>query len=142
MTAITSISASSAAAAYRVAPAPPVRRDPMAAVADSPGPGRDDSRDEVGSGDRLTDLATAKGVSRTELIDALKAGLPAGAVNAGLRDPEKLGRVSDLLDLPASEVAAQAGTATDLVTMLQNRGLDVGQLRNVMSSGDLLDVRA
>jgi hypothetical protein len=105
MTAITSISAASAAAAYRVDPAPAVRRDPMVAVADTPRP-------------------------------------DSGGVNSGLKDPDKLDRVSEMLNLPAGEVEARAGRASDLVTMLQNRGLDLGQLRNVMSSGDLLDVRA
>lgn len=163
MTSITSISAASAAAAYRVAPAPTVReRDPMAAVADSLGLSSNALRSELSAGKTLQDVATAQGVTRTELVDAIKAGLPTGAseeaeriaagtgtpppptggYNAGLTDPAKLNGVSDLLNMPAEEVANQATTATDLVSMLQNRGVDLGQLRAVMSSGDLLDVRA
>ncbi|MEV6637179.1 hypothetical protein AB0M54_41255 [Actinoplanes sp. NPDC051470] len=96
MTSITSISAASAAAAYRVEPAPPARRD-------------------------------------------LAPPTPDPGTRSGVPDPDRLDRVSSLLDLPVAEVAAQS--PAELVTMLQNRGLDVGELRNVMSSGDLLDVR-
>jgi len=173
MTSITSFSAASAAAAYRVAPAPPVRRDPMAAVADTLGLSSNALRTELSTGKSLQDVATAQGVSRTTLVDAIKAGLPPGASeeaeriasgtgtpppqvgrgtgtppaqvtrgsNAGLADPDKLNAVSDLLDMPADQVAERAATPADLVTMLQNRGVDLGQLRAVMSSGDLLDVR-
>lgn len=164
MTSITSISAASAAAAYRVAPAPPVReRDPMVTVADTLGLSSNALRAELSTGKTLQDVATAQGVTRTELVDAIKAGLPTGAsaeaehiaartgtppppqtrgLNSGITDPTKLNGVSDLLNMPAGEVAGQATTATDLVSMLQNRGIDLGQLRAVMSSGDLLDVRA
>ena len=163
MTSITSISAASAAA-YRVAPAPSVReRDPMAALADTLGLSSNALRSELSAGKSLQDVATAQGVTRTELVDAIKAGLPTGASeeaehiaagtgtppppptqghNAGLTDPAKLDGVSDLLNMPAEEIANQATTATDLISMLQNRGVDLGRLRAIMSSGDLLDVRA
>ncbi|GLY94418.1 hypothetical protein [Actinoplanes sp. NBRC 103695] len=187
MTSITSFSAASAAAAYRVAPATPVpERDTMAAVADTLGLSSNAVRSELSAGKSLQDVATAQGVTRTELVDAIKAGLPTGASeeaeriaartgtpppptrgtpppptrgtpppptrgtpsppahghNGGLADPAKLDGVSDLLNMPAEQVAGQAATAPDLIAMLQNRGVDLGRLRAVMSSGDLLDVRA
>jgi hypothetical protein len=71
--------------------------------------------------------------------DDLKAGLPAEATDA---DEDKLSRLSDLLDMDADEVQSQAGSATDLVRLLQSKGVDLAALRDVLSSGDLLDVAA
>jgi hypothetical protein len=61
---------------------------------------------------------------------------------AGLQDPTKLNSISDLLDMSEDDVTTSATSATKLVELLQNKGVDLGQLRNVLNSGDLLDVRA
>ncbi|AEV83222.1 hypothetical protein ACWT_2202 [Actinoplanes sp. SE50] len=62
---------------------------------------------------------------------------------AGLADPEKLTRVSDLLDMDTSDVTSAATSASSLVSLLQDRGVDFSQLRDVLNrTGDLLDVRA
>ncbi|GAA2896159.1 hypothetical protein Acy02nite_61680 [Actinoplanes cyaneus] len=63
--------------------------------------------------------------------------------NAGLADPRKLKQVSDLLDMDSSDVTSAATSASSLVSMLQDKGVDFTQLRNVLNqTGDLLDVSA
>ena len=34
-------------------------------------------------------------------------------------------------------LVTQATNPSDLITMMQNKGIDLGQLRNVLNSGDL-----
>jgi hypothetical protein len=67
---------------------------------------------------------------------------PARGVNSGIQDPGKLSEVSRLLAMEESEVTGQVTKASDLWQMLQSRGVDPGRMRDVLSSGDLLDVRA
>jgi hypothetical protein len=69
------------------------------------------------------------------------SGGPRGE-NAGLRDEVKLAEVSKLLRMDTTEVAAAATSASSLVTLLTNKGVDLRSLRDVLTSGDLLDVRA
>ncbi|WP_305782416.1 hypothetical protein [Symbioplanes lichenis] len=61
---------------------------------------------------------------------------------AGLRDSSKLNQLSGLLDMSEDDVTTSATSATKLVELLQTKGVDLGQLRTVLTSGDLLDVRA
>ncbi len=61
---------------------------------------------------------------------------------AALSDPAKLATLSDMLEMDEQQVADQATNPAKLVELIQNRGLDLGTLRNVLTSGDLLDVRA
>ncbi|WP_285474349.1 hypothetical protein [Actinoplanes sp. NBRC 101535] len=68
---------------------------------------------------------------------------PAGrGENSGLQDKEKLQQVSDLLDMDTKDVTEQATSAAGLIGLMQNRGVDLTQLRSVLSSGDILDVKA
>lgn len=62
--------------------------------------------------------------------------------NAALSDPSKLSTLSDMLEMDEQEVTDQATNPAKLVELIRDRGLDLGTLRNVLSSGDLLDVRA
>jgi anti-sigma28 factor (negative regulator of flagellin synthesis) len=62
--------------------------------------------------------------------------------NSGLRDESKLTKLSGMLDMSTDDVASNATSATKLVELLQRGGVDLGQLKNVLSSGDLLDVHA
>ncbi|MFF5290274.1 hypothetical protein [Paractinoplanes globisporus] len=57
--------------------------------------------------------------------------------NSGLAD--KLDQVSQALDMDSDDVTAQATTASALVGMFRNKGVDP---RDVLDSGDLLDVAA
>ncbi|MFG1607703.1 hypothetical protein [Actinoplanes sp. NPDC049265] len=66
---------------------------------------------------------------------------PRGA-NTGITDETKLNQISDLLDMDSDEVTSQASSATDLVKLLQSKGVDLSALRNVLNNGDLLDVAA
>lgn len=61
---------------------------------------------------------------------------------SAMADSTKVDRLGDLLGMDSGAVTEQATTASDLVRLLQNRGIDLGQLRGVLSNGDLLDVRA
>jgi hypothetical protein len=68
-------------------------------------------------------------------------GGPKGA-HTGIQDQGKLSRLSDLLEMDTEDVTGQAASATDLVKLLQDKGVDLGALRSVLSNGDLLDVAA
>jgi hypothetical protein len=147
-------------------------KDPMAAVATKLGLSSDDLKTQLKSGKSLDDIATAQGVSHDDLIAAIKSGMPAdkasGAdadamaekiastkgmpkpppgggpkgANSGIQDSSKLDGVSKLLDMDSDDVSSQATSATDLVKMLQNKGVDLNQLKSVLNSGDLMDVSA
>lgn len=174
MTSISALGTSSTSTAYRM---PPSQRgsglDPMKAVAEKLGMSTDDLKGQLTNGKSLDDVATEKGVSHDELIDTIKAGLPATTTggtdptataekiaggrgtppppppgggpkgaNTGVTDTDKLEQLGSLLKMDATEVKTRATSATDLIKMMQDRGIDLGQLRNVLSSGDLMDVRA
>ena len=62
--------------------------------------------------------------------------------NAVLKDPQKLDRLSSMLEMDSKDVRDQATTPSNLVSMMQDKGVGLDQMRSVMSSGDLLDVRA
>jgi hypothetical protein len=157
---------------FRMPPPPPGgsgRQDPMSAVADQLGLSRDDLTSQLKDGKSLDDIATAQGVSHDDLITAIKAGLPSDATgatetaekiasskgmppppppggprgaNSGLGDEDKLNQISQLLDMSSGEVTEQATSATDLVKLLQSKGVDLSALKGVLNNGDLLDVNA
>ena len=56
-------------------------------------------------------------------------------------DTEKLGQLSSLYDID-SESLNSASSAKELVDTLQQNGVDLGRLRSVLNSGDLLDTTA
>lgn len=68
-------------------------------------------------------------------------GGPKGA-NTGVEDTDKLEQLSSLLKMDSGDVKTRATSATDLIKMMQDKGIDLGQLRNVLNSGDLMDVSA
>jgi hypothetical protein len=147
-------------------------KDPMAAVATKLGLSTDDLKAQLKSGKSLDDVATAQGVSHDDLISAIKAGMPADKAsgtdadamaekiattkgmpkpppgggprghNTGIQDSAKLSGVSKLLDMNSDDVSSQATSATDLVKMLQSKGVDLTSLKNTLNSGDLVDVNA
>jgi hypothetical protein len=71
-------------------------------------------------------------------------GGPGGSkrANTGVTDSDKLGRLSELLEMDQDEVTGQATTATDLVKLLQNKGVGLNALRAVLHNGDLIDIAA
>ncbi|MDT5042013.1 MAG: hypothetical protein QOE51_2998 [Actinoplanes sp.] len=68
-------------------------------------------------------------------------GGPKG-LNTGVQDPDKLQQLSQLLDSSTTDVSSSAASATDLVKLLKDKGVDLSALRNVLNSGDLVDVSA
>lgn len=169
MTAISAISSSSTAATSW-SRTEGRREDPMAAVAETLGLSTDDLKAQLRDGKSLDDVATAQGVSHDDLVTAIKAGLPSEVSdateaaekiasrqggtppppppggprgeNTGLADSGKLDQISSLLEMDSEQVTSQATSASGLVKLLQDKGVDLAKLRDVLTSGDLLDVAA
>jgi hypothetical protein len=171
MTSINSIVSTTTTATSAVSGRHHQRQDPMAKVADALGMSGDDLKTELKSGKSLNDVATEKGVSHDDLIAAIKSGMPSGAASgtdadataekiadtkgmpkppngghggpkgmgSGLQDSGKLDAVKQLLD---SDDVSSSTSATDLVKKLQDKGVDLSALKNVLNNGDLLDVAA
>lgn len=147
--------------------------DPTAKVAEALGLSTDALKEQLSSGKSMNDVATGQGIGRDDLIAAIKSGMPSSTAitddvaekiadqhaaqasppppppggprgeNAGLADPAKLKQVSDLLDMDSADVSKTATSASSLVSLLQDKGVDFSQLRNVLNqTGDLLDVSA
>ena len=70
--------------------------------------------------------------------DRVESGGPSSSV---VGDQEKLGQLSSLYDID-SESLNSASSAKELVDTLQQNGVDLGKLRSVLNSGDLLDTTA
>jgi hypothetical protein len=68
-------------------------------------------------------------------------GHPKG-MNGALQDSTKLAGISKLLDTSSADVTSSATTASDLVKMLQSKGVDLNALSKLLDSGDLVDVSA
>jgi hypothetical protein len=68
-------------------------------------------------------------------------GGPKG-MNSGIKDSGKLDEISKLLDSSTDDVSSSATSASKLVSMLQTKGVNLSSLRNVLNSGDLVDVNA
>lgn len=139
---------------------PPAQRgeDPMKAVAEKLNLSPDDLRNELRGGRTLNDVADAQKVPRDDLAATLRANRPAdptgrsrsegpppggpkGELSGINSDETKLNRVSSLLDTDAGEVS-KVNSASELVKMFQDKGVDLGTLRSVLNNGDLLDVTA
>ncbi|GIE34371.1 hypothetical protein Ait01nite_074160 [Actinoplanes italicus] len=163
MTGISSVSASTGQYSYLRSPVAAQRRENlMSRVADTLGMTVDDLRSRLDDGHSLNELATARGVPHEDLILAIRAGLSAGdpeafaarrgtpppappareprGENAGLRDEVKLRGVSRLLGMDGESVTTAATGAAALVTLMQDKGIDLYALRGVLTSGDLIDV--
>lgn len=162
---MTTIGSISAARVY-VSPGRNERVDPLTRVADALDLNSGTLKDQLDLGRSLNDIAAARGIPHDRLITAIKAGLPvadaeAGAEaeriaaqrsaplpgdprgeNAGLRDEAKLAELGKLLGMDAAQVSKRATSASDLVTLFKEKGVDLYALRDVLDSGDLLDVTA
>ncbi|WP_327003962.1 hypothetical protein OHA72_54420 [Dactylosporangium sp. NBC_01737] len=66
-------------------------------------------------------------------------GGPRGGA-AGLTDESKLQQLSILLETDSESL--RGSSATDVVKRLQDKGIDLSQLRSVLNSGDLVDYAA
>ncbi|MFC4997679.1 hypothetical protein ACFPIJ_07560 [Dactylosporangium cerinum] len=66
-------------------------------------------------------------------------GGPRGGA-AGLSDDTKLQQLSTLLETDSESL--RGSSATDVVKRLQDKGIDLSQLRSVLNSGDLVDYAA
>jgi hypothetical protein len=139
------------------------QNDPLAAMADALGLSVEELKAQLADGKSPNDIATAQGVSPDDLITAIKSSPPAKTddagermadpmvepppggprgANAGLRDDTKLDQISQLLNMDSDDVTDQAATASALVGMFQANGVALTSLRDVLNSGDLLDVAA
>jgi hypothetical protein len=146
-------------------------QDPLASVAKALSLSTDDLKSKLKDGKTLSDVAEARGVSHDDLIAAIKAGRPSDAPAspegvsdekiasgqrpqgpppggggpggpggpAGLRDSSKVQQLNTLL---SSDDDLTKLSASQLVQKFQSKGVDLDQLRSVLNSGDLLDVKA
>jgi hypothetical protein len=163
VTSISGISAISGSfSAYPVQghrPPRPPKDDNDDAVSKALGLSSDALRQKLENGQSLNDVAGEQGVSHDDLIAAIKANKPAGAPepNPGgvsddafaekiasqqgmPQDEGKMQRLGQLLDENAEQLKDLS--PSELVQQLKGKGVDLDQLRNVLNSGDLLDVRA
>jgi biotin operon repressor len=88
----------------------------------------------------------AEKIASTKGLPTPPPGGPGGpggpkGMNSGMQDSSKLAGISKLLDTDSSTVSS-ATSATDLVKMLKDKGVDLSSLKNVLDSGDLVDVSA
>ena len=136
------------------------RTDPMKTVADTFGLNSDDLKSQLRSGKSLHDVATDRTPDQDRLVASVKDGLPTGASSdstrsaaetartpgsprgqvAGLDDAAKAHRLSSLLDVGADELTSQVANAKELIDLMRDKGVDLGQLRAILTSGDLVDV--
>ncbi|WP_203682793.1 hypothetical protein [Actinoplanes siamensis] len=165
----TNYQVSRAQAAY--APQRRPKDEPMAKLAEALGLSPDALKEQMSAGRSRNDVASTRGASQDDLVAAIKAGMPSSTVvtddvaekiaarrgrgtpppppggprgeNAGLQDAAKLKQVSDLLDMDTADVTSAATSASSLVSLLQDRGVDFSRLKDVLNrSGDLLDLTA
>jgi len=66
-------------------------------------------------------------------------GGPRGQV-AGLDDADKADRLSNLLEVDTNELTSTIASAKELVDLMQKKGVDLGNLRSILRSGDLVDI--
>ncbi len=92
---------------------------------------------------QVTRVQTAYGSQpRPTREPAEKAGEPREE-HTGLVDPRKLQQLSDLLDMDTKDVSSAATSASSLIALLMDKGVDFTEVRKVLNqTGDLLDVSA
>jgi hypothetical protein len=118
-------------------------------VATEQGVSHDELIDTIKAGLPTTSTGSVDSTATAEKIASGKGtppppppgGGPKGA-NTGVEDTDKLEQLSSLLKMDSGDVKTRATSATDLIKMMQDKGIDLGQLRNVLNSGDLMDVSA
>jgi hypothetical protein len=162
---MTTISSITSGRVY-ISPGRNERVDPLTRVADALDLSSGTLKDQLDLGRSLNDIAAARGIPHDKLITAIRSGLPVAAAdagttaakiaaqrtapdpaaprgaNAGLRDEAKLAELSELLGMNSSDVSRRATSASDLVALFKDKGVDLYALRDVLDSGDLLDVTA
>lgn len=125
-------------------------------VATAQGVSHDDLITAIKAGMHSGAASPADGVDSTEMAEKIAStkgmpkpppgghGGPGGpkGMNAGVQDSSKLAGISKLLDTDSGTVSSSAKSATDLVKMLKDKGVDLSSLKNVLDSGDLVDVNA
>jgi hypothetical protein len=134
------------------------RTDPMRTVADTFGLSSDERKSGLRTGRSLVDVAADRDADR--LVGPVKDGVPTGTSSdatriaeerdgtpggprghvAGLEDAAKADRLGNLLEVDADELTSKVGNGKELIDMMRNKGVDLGQLRSILTSGDLLDV--
>lgn len=92
-------------------------------------------------------IATTRGVPtgapRAERTDRPGGPPPGGGPRgqvAGLSDEEKTERLSQLLGVAAEDLTDKVANAKELVELLRDKGVDLGELRSILNNGDLVDV--
>jgi hypothetical protein len=152
-------------------PSPPKDgKDPMTSVAKALGMSTDDLKSALKDGQNMNDLADATGLAHDDLIAAIKAGMPSNVDTSSddatttadkiastngppppgrpsssvVGNPSKLSELSKLFDLDStgSDGLSSATNAAQLLSTLQQNGVDLSKLRSVLNSGDLLDTTA
>ncbi|MFI5936416.1 hypothetical protein [Actinoplanes sp. NPDC051494] len=131
---------SSVSGTYRM-PSSTMRQDPMAAVADKLGLSSKDLRSQLRDGKSLDDVATAQGVSHDDLISAIKAGMPADATG-GVDATEMAEKIAGTKGMPPPPPGGGPRGENTGIQDSKNKGVGLTQLRDVLNSGDLLDVAA
>ncbi len=148
-------------------PPPRDAKDPVTAVSRTLGLSGDELKSKLESGQSLSEVAEQRGVPHEDLIAAIKAGkpkdAPAGTEDedaiaervaaqkaqpgpppgaprggaAGLSDESKLQQLSSLLETDSESL--RGSSAGDVVKRLQDKGIDLSELRSVLNNGDLID---
>ena len=164
-TTITGAGRSAQAAHYNtIAATRSQRTDPLKSVAETLGMTSDELKTELRSGKSLVEVATGRNLDHDRLVAAVKEGLPknetadatrvaeqatttkglpAGGPRgqvAGLGDAAKADRLSNLLKVDSDELSSKVGNAKELIDLMRDKGVDLGQLRSILTSGDLVDV--
>lgn len=93
----------------------------------------------VGSASEEESDAVAERIAAQKGRPGPPPGGPRGGA-AGLADDSKLHQLSTLLETDSDSL--RGSSATDLVKRLQDKGIDLSQLRSVLNSGDLVDFHA
>jgi hypothetical protein len=120
-------------------------------IATAQGVSHDDLIKAIKAGLPSNATSSTSGADSTEMAEKIAAtkgmpkpppgGGPKG-INSGVQDSGKLSQISKLLDTDSDTVSSSATSATDLVKMLQSKGVDLSALKNVLDNGDLVDVSA
>ena len=111
------------------------RTDRMKAVADTLGLTADELKAELRSGRSLVEVATGRNPDHERLITSVTKGRLDGSTDAG-----RTSRLGDLLQAEDTDLTDKVANGKELLELLRDKGVDFGQLRSVLNSGDLVDV--
>ena len=189
MTSVSSATSTSSlwAAQQQTRPTPPSdgKGGPLASVSSLLGSSVEDLQTELSSGKSLNDIADEKGVSHDDLIEALKAGMPAdapsgvdptqmleqmaaqtggpqppapptgqglggsvtsesGVLTGSVTDRQQnlLDQLSDLLGTDSDDLVAELQGGSNLLQMLQEKGITKSSAAETVGEGFLVDAKA